>query len=52
MLRRHYHQSSSRDGTVEISSRIDLACCSHWQRAFQGHRKDYRFYELVEETIL
>jgi predicted N-acyltransferase len=52
MLRRHDHQSDLRDGTVEIFSRADLARCSHWQRAFQGHRKDYRFYGLVEDTIL
>ena len=39
------------DGSVEIVSRAELAQCSHWRTAFAGRRKDYRYYELVEDTI-
>jgi hypothetical protein len=30
--------------------RADLMHCKSWKGAFANHRKDHRFYELVEET--
>lgn len=42
---------SSADGSVVILSRADLANCDPWRKSFAGQRKDYRFYELVEDTI-
>jgi hypothetical protein len=40
-----------RGGGVDLMSRAELAHCRHWRNAFVGDRKDYRFYELVEDTI-
>jgi len=39
-------------GSVEVTSRDQLSCCPHWARAFASKRKDHRYYEIVEETIL
>jgi Peptidogalycan biosysnthesis/recognition len=36
---------------VAIMSRAELEHCRHWRNAFVGKRKDYRFYELVEDTV-
>jgi hypothetical protein len=37
--------------TVEVYTRRELAQCRRWSSAFQSERKDYRYYELVEDTI-
>jgi Acetyltransferase (GNAT) domain len=37
--------------TVHIASREEIACLPRWARAFAGERKDFRFYELVEDTL-
>jgi hypothetical protein len=39
-------------GSVETIRRDELACCRHWSHAFEHERKDYRYYEIVEDTIL
>src|SRR5262249_8434443 len=39
-------------GSVETIRRDELACCRHWSRAFEHERKDSRYYEIVEDTIL
>jgi hypothetical protein len=39
-------------GDVDVASRDELSRCHHWARAFAGKRKDHRYYEIVEETIL
>ena len=39
-------------GSVEVTSRDELSRCPHWARAFASKRKDHRYYEIVEETIL
>jgi hypothetical protein len=39
-------------GRVETIRRDELACCRHWSHAFEHERKDYRYYEIVEDTIL
>src|SRR6266568_2328903 len=39
-------------GSVEVISREELARCPHWESAFSGQRKDRRYYEIVEATIL
>jgi hypothetical protein len=36
---------------VEVYSRLELARCRHWRRAFANQRKDHRYYEVVEDTI-
>lgn len=38
-------------GSVETIRRDELTCCSHWPHAFASERKDYRYYEIVEDTI-
>jgi hypothetical protein len=38
-------------GRVDVMSRAELVHCRYWRSAFAGQRKDYRFYELVEDTI-
>lgn len=36
---------------IEVYTRRELAQCRYWANAFQSERKDYRYYELVEDTI-
>ena len=36
---------------VRIASREDVSRLPSWSRAFAGGRKDYRYYELVEDTL-
>jgi hypothetical protein len=36
---------------VAVYTRRELAECEHWPHAFATERKDYRYYELVEDTI-
>jgi hypothetical protein len=36
---------------VEVLRRAELVRCGFWKTAFARHRKDRRFYELVEDTI-
>jgi len=40
------------DGCVWIAQRSDLQSLPTWQQALADQRKDHRFYELLEETIL
>jgi len=44
--------SPEQRGSVEVASRDELSRCPHWACAFASKRKDYRYYEIVEETIL
>jgi Peptidogalycan biosysnthesis/recognition len=39
-------------GSVETIRRDELAHCLHWPHAFEHERKDSRYYEIVEDTIL
>jgi len=45
-------RTSGVSGSVETIRRDELACCHHWSHAFEHERKDYRYYEIVEDTIL
>src|SRR5262249_10061819 len=36
---------------VDVISRQRLRYCKHWQNAFASQHKDYRYYEIVEDTI-
>src|SRR5271165_5666433 len=36
---------------VEIMSGAEVRACSRWEYAFAGQRKDYRYFELLEDTI-
>ena len=38
-------------GEVGVLTRRELAHCKHWPRAFSNERKDFRYYELVEDTL-
>lgn len=38
--------------SIEAVSREELARCRHWAHAFARERKDHRYYEIVEDTIL
>jgi hypothetical protein len=35
---------------VEIFARRDLSSCQRWSHAFATERKDYRYYEILEDT--
>jgi hypothetical protein len=37
---------------VRFISRSELVNCAHWRSAFTGKRKDQRYYELLEDTLL
>jgi hypothetical protein len=49
---KHLVITPEQTGSVEVTSRDELSRCPHWARAFSGKRKDHRYYEIVEETIL
>jgi Peptidogalycan biosysnthesis/recognition len=38
-------------GSVEVILRDELMRCRRWAYAFERERKDYRYYEIVEDTI-
>jgi predicted N-acyltransferase len=40
------------EGRVDIITRDELARCGRWSRAFAQERKDHRYYEIVEDTLL
>ena len=40
------------DGRVCVVTRDQLAKVPAWQQAFATHRKDRRYYEIVEDTII
>ncbi len=37
---------------IDIVSKADLRACKHWHHAFAHTRKDDRYYEIVEDTIM
>jgi predicted N-acyltransferase len=43
--------ASDATGKLQLVGRAELAQCEAWPRAFAAHRKDHRFYELVEDTL-
>ena len=45
-------QYPTSDGRIWIAQRADLQSLPAWRRALADQRKDHRFYELLEETIL
>jgi predicted N-acyltransferase len=40
------------DGSVYVATRQQLGQVQAWERAFSRQRKDRRYYEIVEDTIL
>jgi predicted N-acyltransferase len=38
-------------GVAKVVTRAELQGCDAWQRAFPNKCKDYRYYEIVEETL-
>src|SRR5437588_8935735 len=51
-IARHHAAERAARGSVEVLTRAELAGCAHWRRAFARERKDRRYYEIVEDTIL
>jgi Peptidogalycan biosysnthesis/recognition len=49
---KHLVVTPEQEGSVEVTSREELSRCPHWTRAFASKRKDRRYYEIVEETLL
>jgi hypothetical protein len=39
------------NGVAKVSQLRDLQNCDAWKRALQNKCKDYRYYEIVEETL-
>jgi hypothetical protein len=37
--------------SVDIVARHGLQRCEHWQHAFASQHKDYRYYEIVADTL-
>ncbi|MFZ3374778.1 MAG: hypothetical protein WA183_04410, partial [Chthoniobacterales bacterium] len=38
-------------GIAKIVMRAELQNCDAWKHAFQNRCKDYRYYEIVEQTL-
>ena len=38
-------------GVAKVVSRAQLPTCDAWRRAFRNRCKDYRYYEIVEDTL-
>jgi len=47
----HHPHEDPPNGHVHVLTRPELARCAHWGNAFDGERKDHRYYELVEDTL-
>jgi hypothetical protein len=45
------HRDSRPAEHVRVLSRPELAQCPHWVRTLANQRKDYRYYELLEDTV-
>jgi hypothetical protein len=43
--------SAGLHATIRIATRNEIAASPHWHTAFAGERKDYRYYELIEDTL-
>jgi hypothetical protein len=43
--------SADAQATIRIATRNEIAASPHWRTAFAGERKDYRYYELIEDTL-
>ncbi len=37
--------------SVEVATRAELESCPVWRSMFAGERKDYRYYEIIEDTL-
>ncbi|MGA8169816.1 MAG: GNAT family N-acetyltransferase [Methylocystis sp.] len=48
---RRYAREASSIGHVHVLARSQLARSARWKNAFDGTRKDHRYYELVEDTL-
>lgn len=53
ILRKHAAPTERRQArSIDISSRPDLKTSKHWHQAFAHTRKDQRYYEIVQDTIM
>ncbi len=43
--------SSQVSFSVEVETRAELESCPVWRSMFAGERKDYRYYEIIEDTL-
>ena len=47
----HGHTIEFAQGVAKVSQLRDLQNCDAWRQALQRKCKDYRYYEIVEETL-
>src|SRR6266550_2827426 len=40
------------DGAVHVATRAQVEQCPAWATSFADHRQDYRYYRIVEDTIV
>jgi hypothetical protein len=45
------HNVYTDNSSVTVATRDSLATCPGWEGAFAHERKDWRFYEIVDETL-
>jgi GNAT acetyltransferase-like protein len=43
--------SAGSHATIRIATRDEITASPHWRTAFAGERKDWRYYELIEDTL-
>jgi len=51
-LKKNQNAVAAPRGSVEIILRDELMHCRRWAGSFNCERKDHRYYEIVEDTIL
>src|SRR5258708_16748684 len=47
----HGHTIEFAKGVAKVSQLRDLQNCDAWRQALQRKCKDYRYYEILEETL-
>ncbi|ARQ02083.1 GNAT family N-acetyltransferase [Pseudorhodoplanes sinuspersici] len=53
VLRKHAARTERRQArSIDIANRAELRTSKHWQKAFAHTRKDKRYYEIVQDTIM
>lgn len=43
--------SSQVSFSIEVVTRAELESCAVWRSMFAGERKDYRYYEIIEDSL-
>jgi hypothetical protein len=37
--------------SISVVSRVDFSGCAPWTSTFTDQRKDYRYYEILDDTL-